>query len=235
MAGATRSAASHVGRPTRGGTSAAIDEAAVSLFYAHGYHATSLRSIAAAVGIQVGSLYNHIPSKEALLSRVVLRTAADLRRTVEEAYDGVRDPRRRLELGIEQHVRFHLEHHRAVVVMGSETRVLTAADRDAALALSADYDDLLTALIAAADVRRPVLEARLLASVARTFATTLASRAEDDDGGSVDRTVGICTSLILRDLGLRGGPTGTVTTLPARREGRARTGPAAPVRTAAAS
>ena len=49
-----------------------LDEAA-TLFLERGYAATSLRHIAAAVGMKAGSLYYHFTSKEALLEAILLR------------------------------------------------------------------------------------------------------------------------------------------------------------------
>ncbi|MFI8558211.1 TetR/AcrR family transcriptional regulator [Pseudomonas putida] len=48
-----------------------IREAACTLFYQAGYKGMGMRRLAAAVGIQVGSLYNHIESKQALLYELI--------------------------------------------------------------------------------------------------------------------------------------------------------------------
>ena len=45
------------------GTAQAIREEAAKLFFERGYDATSLRQVASAVGLMVGSLYNHINLK----------------------------------------------------------------------------------------------------------------------------------------------------------------------------
>ncbi len=49
----------------------AILDAAIRLFGKQGYSGTSMRDIAAAVGVLPGSLYAHIASKEALLADIV--------------------------------------------------------------------------------------------------------------------------------------------------------------------
>ena len=49
----------------------AILEAAVDLFVANGYHGTSMRQIAEAVGIAVGGIYNHFEGKEALFTTII--------------------------------------------------------------------------------------------------------------------------------------------------------------------
>src|SRR4051812_41956512 len=49
----------------------AIRKAGLRLIFEHGYSAMSLRDLAAEVGIQVGSLYNHISTKQELLFELV--------------------------------------------------------------------------------------------------------------------------------------------------------------------
>ncbi len=48
-----------------------ILEAAIDLFAERGFHATSMRALAAAVGIQAASLYAHFPSKKAILQAIL--------------------------------------------------------------------------------------------------------------------------------------------------------------------
>ncbi|HVC34357.1 MAG TPA: helix-turn-helix domain-containing protein [Chloroflexota bacterium] len=52
-------------------TAEEIRSAALELFYKRGFQASTLRGIAAKVGIQVGSLYNHIGSKSDLLFEIM--------------------------------------------------------------------------------------------------------------------------------------------------------------------
>lgn len=62
----------------------AILDAAQELFAAHGYLATTLDSVVAAVGISLPTLYLHFRSKEELAVRVSARTVGDIRRHLEE-------------------------------------------------------------------------------------------------------------------------------------------------------
>ncbi|MCB0063756.1 MAG: TetR/AcrR family transcriptional regulator [Caldilineaceae bacterium] len=59
---------------TAGGeaTRQAIIDASYGLFTARGYHATSMRDIAAAAGITAGSIYNHFSDKEQIVKEVLL-------------------------------------------------------------------------------------------------------------------------------------------------------------------
>jgi AcrR family transcriptional regulator len=54
------------------GTRGRILEAGLELIAARGYHGTSIRDIAAGVGMTSGSLYTHFASKEAVLAELVL-------------------------------------------------------------------------------------------------------------------------------------------------------------------
>lgn len=47
-------------------------EASYRLFTTHGYHATSMRDIAAEAGISAGSIYNHFADKEQIIKEVLL-------------------------------------------------------------------------------------------------------------------------------------------------------------------
>jgi AcrR family transcriptional regulator len=52
-------------------TRQAVLEAAYSLFIEQGYHATSMRQIAARSGLALGGIYNHFPSKEQVFRQVL--------------------------------------------------------------------------------------------------------------------------------------------------------------------
>src|SRR6476469_3892534 len=56
---------------------AQIDRTATGLFRARGYAATSMRELATALGLEAGSLYSHIKSKEEILHRVCFGLGAD--------------------------------------------------------------------------------------------------------------------------------------------------------------
>jgi AcrR family transcriptional regulator len=59
--------------PTKGETTRlAIEDAAVELFTANGYHATSMRQIAEHSGIALGGIYNHFSSKDELFEGIIV-------------------------------------------------------------------------------------------------------------------------------------------------------------------
>jgi TetR/AcrR family transcriptional regulator, cholesterol catabolism regulator len=59
-----------------------IEDVASALFSSRGYAATSMRDIARALDLQGGSLYAHIPSKEAVLAAIVEEAAEDFHAAV---------------------------------------------------------------------------------------------------------------------------------------------------------
>ena len=127
-------------RPGGARTADAIRHAAVDLFYKHGYQTTTLRGIAEVVGIQVGSLYNHIPSKETLLYSIMSQVMHDLLASLDRALEPYTEPVDRLRAAVECHVMFHAERAKEVFVGNSELRSLSKANRRAVVGLRDRYE-----------------------------------------------------------------------------------------------
>lgn len=127
--------------PTSGRqTAESIRLAAINLFFSHGFESTSLREIAAEVGIQVGSLYNHIPSKEFLLHEIMSTVIEDLLTSLEAAVAGHSDPVDRLAAAVETHVMFHAERAKEVFIGNSELRSLADDHRRNVVSLRDRYE-----------------------------------------------------------------------------------------------
>ncbi|HWI21557.1 MAG TPA: TetR/AcrR family transcriptional regulator [Baekduia sp.] len=119
---------------TRGGpkTAEAIRQAAIDSFFLHGYEATTLRDLAGEVGVKVGSLYNHISSKEELLFSIMSEVLRDLQAELDRALEGWTAPSERLRVAIECHIAFHAHRAKEVFIGNSELRSL-APDRRAVI------------------------------------------------------------------------------------------------------
>jgi AcrR family transcriptional regulator len=128
-------------------TAESIRAAAVELFYSHGFESTSLRQIAAEVGIQVGSLYNHIPSKEFLLHEIMSTVIEDLLAALETSLDDLTDPAERLSAAVETHVMFHAERAKEVFIGNSELRSLADDHRRDVVALRDRYEQHIVTII----------------------------------------------------------------------------------------
>jgi len=81
-----------------------ILERAALLFGENGYDRTSIRDIAAAVGMLPGSVYYHFPSKEALLAAVYTAAIDRAIETLQAATAGHQDPWDRLEAASVAHL-----------------------------------------------------------------------------------------------------------------------------------
>jgi len=98
---------------------------AVRIFREKGYHATSMRNIADAVGLQKASLYHYIPSKEALLFKIFERSSGALTQQL-EAISASRDsPPDKLRRAIESHLIALCDQLDIYTVYLSERRALT--------------------------------------------------------------------------------------------------------------
>jgi AcrR family transcriptional regulator len=118
-----------------------IRSVACDLFYKQGFQATALRDLAQRVGIQVGSLYNHIDSKRNLLFEIMETVMLDLlaqQRKVAQTEDVVE----RLRLLIHGHVRFHVQRAREVFIGNSELRSLDRVQRARMVGLRREYEML---------------------------------------------------------------------------------------------
>lgn len=110
-------------------TAEAIQAAGLELIFEHGYEAVSLRQLATAVGIQSGSLYNHIQSKQELLVTLVVRHLGDLLNAADEALTGIECPEEALRAFIEFHLMYHMTRKREVHIANSELRSLNKENR----------------------------------------------------------------------------------------------------------
>jgi AcrR family transcriptional regulator len=106
---------------TNGGTAARIEENALDLFFVRGYPSTSMRDIAQACGITAAALYNHFPSKDAILFSVVGRLHHELEAAIVSAADAAgNDPRDRLAALVRAHALMHTKHRKDAHVANSE-------------------------------------------------------------------------------------------------------------------
>jgi TetR/AcrR family transcriptional regulator, cholesterol catabolism regulator len=102
-----------------------VRAAALRLFKEKGYHATSMRDIAEAVGINKGSLYSYIRAKEDLLIPVFERAMGVLLAQIEQiTADPSLSPTERLQRAIHAHVTAVADNLDVLTVYLSEWRQL---------------------------------------------------------------------------------------------------------------
>jgi len=126
----------------------AIRKAGVRLIFEHGYEAMSLRQLAAEVGIQAGSLYNHISTKQELLFDLVQDHIDDLLRQLDLALEGKIDPVDRLRAFVAFHVTYHMTRKRETFIANSELRSLEPKNYEVVVAMRGAYEGRLTEILA---------------------------------------------------------------------------------------
>jgi len=129
-------------------TMEAIRKAGLRLIFEHGYEAMSLRQLAAEVGIQAGSLYNHISTKQELLFALVQDHMNTLLRQLEAALEGKEQPVDQLRAFVAFHVAYHMTKKREVFIANSELRSLDPKNYDAIVALRGAYEQRLAQILA---------------------------------------------------------------------------------------
>ncbi|MFB9265535.1 TetR/AcrR family transcriptional regulator [Bradyrhizobium erythrophlei] len=125
----------------------AIRKAGVRLIFEHGYEAMSLRQLAAEVGIQAGSLYNHISTKQELLFDLVQDHINDLLRQLDLALEGKTDPVEQLRAFVAFHVTYHMTRKRETFIANSELRSLEPKNYHAVVALRGAYEQRLAQIL----------------------------------------------------------------------------------------
>ena len=129
-------------------TMEAIRKAGLRLIFEHGYAAMSLRQLAAEVGIQSGSLYNHISTKQELLFDLIRDHINELLRQLDRALEGKQRPSDKLRAFVAFHVTYHMTRKREVFIANSELRSLEPKNYEAIVALRGAYEQRLAAILA---------------------------------------------------------------------------------------
>ncbi|EJN26120.1 transcriptional regulator [Pseudomonas sp. GM78] len=121
---------------------------ACALFVDEGFQQVSMRRLAAVLGIQAGSLYNHMESKQALLFDVIHQYEGQLLEAVRDCAESVREPADALLRYVDTVIRFRLRHRCEATLSRLELRSLSTAQRDIITALRHQHSELLRAMLA---------------------------------------------------------------------------------------
>jgi AcrR family transcriptional regulator len=122
-------------------------ETATHLFKEKGYHNTSMQDLADALGIQKGSLYYYIESKEELLRRLLERATSFLTFQIDEIYASDLPPAEKLCWVLENHAVMMMDHLDLVAVYLQEYRNLPPERLKEALAVRKHYEQVLVQII----------------------------------------------------------------------------------------
>jgi AcrR family transcriptional regulator len=118
---------------------------AARLFAERGYHGTSIGDLAAAMGVQKGSLYAHMDSKQDLLYRT-MREGADAFHAALDAIDEQLAATEKIRLALRGHLRVVAEQLDVATVFVREWRYLDGERRDEILGERRRYEERFRAL-----------------------------------------------------------------------------------------
>ena len=145
-----------------------IYQVAGRLFSERGYHATSMRDLAAELGIQGGSLYAHISGKEQLLIEIVNRAAAQFDAALFSLRQEELTPGDRLREAMSRHLTVIAENMDSATVFFHEWKHLSAEPLAAVIAwrdgIEAFYRELIWDGVQAG-VYRPDLNVKMAANL----------------------------------------------------------------------
>jgi AcrR family transcriptional regulator len=128
-------------------TREAIHGAAIDLFARLGYHATSMRALAAAAQVQPAAIYHWYPNKEAILVRLQDDFMEQLTGRVIDGIGRQERPALKLAAAVREHVVFHGLHTSEAFVTDSEIRALGDAPRQALIDKRDAYQELFNGMI----------------------------------------------------------------------------------------
>lgn len=124
-----------------------ILHAAVKLFEQKGYQATSVQDIADAVGLQKGSLYHYIQSKEELLMQIADAAIRQFNEQLQEILARPMTAQEKLAAMIRMHVQTSIENLETTTVLWREAFSLGEAPQGVIQKMTDTYLDLVTQIL----------------------------------------------------------------------------------------
>jgi AcrR family transcriptional regulator len=124
-------------------TAAAIRKAGLELIFRHGYEAMTLRQLAAEVGLQQASLYNHIQTKQDLLFELIKTHMDALLAALAEVMRYSGTPTEQLRRFVDFHVTYHVERKQEVFISYSELRSLSPDHYAVVIKMREAYEQVL--------------------------------------------------------------------------------------------
>ena len=118
---------------------------AARLFAQKGYHGTSIGEIAKALGVQKGSLYAHIESKQDLLYEMMAEGARAFHGGLDAIDDSLR-PTEKIRLALRSHLRVVADQLDVATVFVQEWRYLDGERRDEILSERRRYEERIRGL-----------------------------------------------------------------------------------------
>lgn len=177
-----------------------IRSVALRLFVEKGFQSVSLRTIADEVGIQPGSLYNHMESKQALLLEFVEELEFGLLHAVTQG-SGRDKADVALDRYVDRYVRFSLAHRELHTLARRETCCLEREQRQVVQRLRGQQIRYLERILALGQAQG-CFAVEDVSTVVRAVLAVLDGCVEEGHRGDVDALVGRLQTLIRKCLAL---------------------------------
>ena len=120
---------------------------ALELFVARGFKGVSLRQLASAVGLQAGSLYSHIDSKDALLSELIDDYESELLHLLFKCVENDGSALEKLRSYTDTYIRFLIDNRDSSILTRYEFRSLRPSDKERVGMLRDRYQNLLRRIL----------------------------------------------------------------------------------------
>lgn len=124
-----------------------ILEEAATLFRERGYAATTMRDIASKVGVEAASLYNHIKSKEQILSKICFSLADTYTSKMDLIFSSEDRPIDKIKALVLLHLEINAMSSPLASVMNDEWRHLTEPGRSEFLGQRRNYENHFLSII----------------------------------------------------------------------------------------
>ncbi len=119
---------------------------ALRLFAREGYAAVSMRQIAGKCGLQAGALYNHFPTKQAILNELMVTHLESLLAAYDETPDHA-SPLDALEAFARFHIAYHIDKPEEVFIAYMELRNLETGNLGPVMKLRQQYERCLRGIL----------------------------------------------------------------------------------------
>lgn len=114
---------------------------ASSLFKEKGYNAVSMRDIASAMDMKAASLYNHIRSKQEILSAIILEVAHEFTNGMQKVKALQETPIQKIQKIIELHIDITVNHSEGLAALNNDWVHLADAELQAFVKMREDYEE----------------------------------------------------------------------------------------------
>ena len=182
----------------------AIRQVGLRLIFEHGYEAMSLRQLAQEVGIQAGSLYNHIPNKQTLLFDLMRHHHAEVLEACQAALRDFVEPASQMRAFVAFHVSHHIDRQQEVYVGNSELRSLEPANREVITDLRQAYEQEVIGIIERGIAQRvfSVADARVAAYGILAMLTGVCTWFRPNGTRSAEEVITIYSDMVINSIAL---------------------------------